>query len=135
VSKSGTLGSSSAMVVGAAGASSKRTVVALAVAVVAVVALAGTLVATRLRDSSAGPPIKTAQPQPRPSSTPATAAAPSDNTINVSSLPAVVVAATDLPQAPPVPSASASAAPALRPVGPRPGGGRSGGRRSVDDGF
>jgi serine/threonine-protein kinase len=134
VSKSGTLGSSSAMVVGAAGASSKRTVLALAVAVVAMLALAGTLVATRLRDSAAGPPMRTAQPQPpRPSSTPA--AAPSDNTVNVSSLPAVVVAATDLPQAPLVPSASASGAPALRPGGPRPGAGRPGGRRSVDDGF
>jgi serine/threonine-protein kinase len=134
VSKSGTLGSSSAMVVGPSGASSKRTVVALAVAAITVIALAGTLVVTRLRDSSTGPTFKTAQP--RPSSTQAAVPSSSDNTINVSSLPAVVVAATDLPQAPlPPPSASASASPALRPVGPRPGGGRSGGRRSVDDGF
>jgi eukaryotic-like serine/threonine-protein kinase len=132
-SRSGTLGSSSAMIVGPAGGSNKRTVVALAVAAVAVVALAGTLVATRGQKSSAGPTAKSALP--RPSSTPAASPGATDNTVNVQSLPAVVVAATDLPEAPAAPSASASSSPALRPGAPRPAGRNAGGRRHVDDGF
>jgi serine/threonine-protein kinase len=133
-SRSGTLGSSSAMVVGPARSSSKRTVVALAVALVAVVALAGTLVVTRRQQSLAAAAAAAKSAQPPPSSTRTASPVSSDNTINVQSLPAVVVAATDLPQAPLAPSASAGPAPALRPGG-RPVGPRPGGRRSVDDGF
>jgi serine/threonine protein kinase len=130
-SASGTLGSS-AMDVAAAGRARKQTFLLVAVAAAAIVGLAGAVVAKR-SSSSSGIPLPSAAAG-RPGAPASTSVAPSasDNTVNVQALPAVVVAATDLPHATAEPPPSSSSAAAPRPGG-RPPGGR--GTRRVDDGF
>jgi serine/threonine-protein kinase len=132
----GTLGSS-AMDVASGGPSRRRTMAIAAAAVAVVVGLAGVVIATRLASSS---PYVPGAAESAAAAAKARASAmsppPSDSTstVSVQALPAVVVAATDLPTAPPVPSASASAQPAVRP-GVRPAAAGGGKRHHVDDGF
>jgi serine/threonine protein kinase len=141
----GTLGSSaSAMDVAASGASRaprKRNLIILGAAAAAVVGLAGVVIATRASSSSPYVPgvAQSAAAAARDRAPPAATPPPGDSvsTVSVQTLPAVVVAATDLPQAPAPPSASVTAPPpqpahpGARPPGP-PGPRRT---HHVDDGF
>ena len=139
----GTLGSSaSAIDVAANHPSRTRTLLVAGVAVAAIVGLAGVVIATRASSSSPYVPgaASAAQSAAAAARDRATSALPtpsdSVSTVNVQTLPAVVVAATDLPQALPPPSASA-AVPPQQP--PHPGGHPPpvGSHRPhhVDDGF
>ncbi len=139
----GTLGSS-AMDVATGGPARKRTIALAGVAAAVVLGLVGVVVATRSSSSSPYVPgvaesAAAASRARAASAGSATDPAPSDSvgTVNFQNLPAVVVAATDLPQAPPAPSGSAAAqqpAPqqAHPGVRPPPAGHRP---HHVDDGF
>jgi serine/threonine protein kinase len=141
---SGTLGSA-AMDVRAAGQSRKR-VLAIAGTATVLVGLAGVAVATRspsMTGTGAGrpePSTSTSSARASSSASPTSLAgagwappADSVSSVSVQSLPPVVVAATDLPQAIPAPSAAASSS-AVHP-GTRPPGWKPGRQRRVDDGF
>jgi serine/threonine-protein kinase len=114
----------------------------LAAVVLGVLGLAGAILAMRSRSSSpyvpgAVPSVQSSVGASRP--LPGADAPPPGNsagTVNVQSLPGVVIAATDLPPAPPAPSGSALIAPPpQRGIARPPPAGARRGTRKVDDGF
>ncbi|MGH7439826.1 MAG: serine/threonine protein kinase [Polyangiaceae bacterium] len=140
-SRTGSLRSSASDVAagGVKAPSNKISAPVLAAIVLVVLGLAGAVLA--VRSTSSSPYVPGAVPSVQ--SSVAASHRPTDDsprpgdsagTVSVQSLPGVVVAATDLPQVPPAPSASvAPAGQPQRPGGrPPPGGKRN---RHVDDGF
>jgi eukaryotic-like serine/threonine-protein kinase len=139
----GTLGSSaSAMDVAANHPARKRALLLAAVGIAAVIGLAAFVIATRASSSTpyvggATPSAAAAAAAGRERAPAGATPPPSDSaasgTVSVQNLPSVVVAATDLPEAPLPPSASAAAPPPPPHVSPRSAGARR--TRHVDDGF
>jgi serine/threonine-protein kinase len=134
----GTLGSSaSAMDVASSGPARVRAIAFAGLAIAGVVGLAGVVIVKRASSSSPYVPgvAESAAAAARARALQSATPSATSDSVSVQALPAVVVAATDLPQAPLPPtsaSGSASAQSGIRPTARPPAGHRT---RHVDDGF